>query len=61
MELRAWLTERGVDTDADRDWAQLVDKAFGHFVEPGLIEPTIVYDYPIELSRSRVPPTTIHC
>ena len=50
VELRAWLTERGVDTDADRGWAQLVDKAFSHFVEPELIQPTIVYDYPVELS-----------
>jgi lysyl-tRNA synthetase class 2 len=50
VELRAWLNERGVDTDADRDWAQLVDKAFSHFVEPELIQPTIVFDYPIELS-----------
>jgi len=49
-ELRAWLTERGVDTSQDRTWAQLVDHAFSHFVEPGLIEPTIVHDYPVELS-----------
>ncbi len=49
-ELRAWLTERGVDTEADKDWPQLVDHAFGHFVEPGLIEPTIVYGHPVELS-----------
>jgi len=49
-ELRALLSERGVDTEADTDWAQLVDKAFSHFVEPELIQPTIVYDYPIELS-----------
>jgi lysyl-tRNA synthetase, class II len=49
-ELRAQLTERGVDASADRDWAQLVDHAFSHFVEPALIEPTIVHDYPIELS-----------
>jgi lysyl-tRNA synthetase class 2 len=49
-ELRAWLTERGVDTEADKDWAQLVDHAFGHFVEPSLIEPTIVYGHPVELS-----------
>lgn len=49
-ELRAWLTERGVDTEGDRDWAQLIDKAFSHFVEPGLIQPTIVHDYPIEIS-----------
>jgi len=50
VALRSWLNERGVDTAADRDWAQLVDKAFSHFVEPELIQPTIVYDYPIELS-----------
>ena len=50
VELRARLNERGVDTEADRDWAQLVDKAFSHFVEPELIQPTIVYDYPIEIS-----------
>ncbi|MCZ7588580.1 MAG: lysine--tRNA ligase [Gaiella sp.] len=49
-ELRAWLTERGVDTEADRDWTQLVDHAFSHYVEPGLIQPTIVHDYPVELS-----------
>jgi lysyl-tRNA synthetase, class II len=49
-ELRAWLAERGVDTTADKDWIQLVDHAFSHFVEPALIEPTIVRDYPVELS-----------
>jgi lysyl-tRNA synthetase class 2 len=49
-ELRAWLSERGVDTHADKDWAQLVDHAFGHFVEPSLIEPTIVFGHPVELS-----------
>jgi lysyl-tRNA synthetase, class II len=49
-ELRAWLTEKGVDTGADKDWPQLVDHAFGHFVEPSLIEPTIVYGHPVELS-----------
>jgi lysyl-tRNA synthetase class 2 len=49
-ELRARLTEREVDTNADRDWTQLIDHAFSHVVEPELIQPTIVYDYPIELS-----------
>jgi len=49
-ELRAALEERGVDTSADKDWPQLVDHAFSHFVEPELIEPTIVHDYPVELS-----------
>src|SRR5918996_505915 len=49
-ELRASLEERGVDTAADKDWPQLVDHAFSHFVEPNLVQPTIVHDYPIELS-----------
>jgi lysyl-tRNA synthetase class 2 len=49
-QLRAWLEERGVETAQDRDWSQLVDHAFSHFVEPSLIQPTIIYDYPIELS-----------
>ena len=49
-ELRAALEARGVDVRADKDWPQLVDHAFSHFVEPGLISPTIVHDYPIELS-----------
>jgi lysyl-tRNA synthetase class 2 len=50
VELRAWLTERGVDTEADKDWTQLVDHAFSHFAEPSLVEPTMVFDYPVELS-----------
>jgi lysyl-tRNA synthetase class 2 len=49
-ELRARLNERDVETSADRTWAQLVDHALSHFVEPRLVEPTILYDYPVELS-----------
>jgi lysyl-tRNA synthetase class 2 len=49
-ELRKRLDERGVDTSADKDWAQLVDHALSNFVEPELIEPTILQDYPFELS-----------
>ena len=30
--------------------AQLVDHALSHFVEPELIQPTILHDYPVELS-----------
>jgi lysyl-tRNA synthetase class 2 len=50
QELRRVLDKHGVDTKQDRSWAQLVDHAFSHFVEPELIEPTIVHDYPVELS-----------
>ena len=49
-ELRRRLAERDVDTSADRSWAQLVDHALSSFVEPALIEPTILHDYPLELS-----------
>jgi lysyl-tRNA synthetase class 2 len=49
-ELRRRLNERGVETKNDKTWSQLVDHAHSHFVEPSLIEPTILYDYPIELS-----------
>jgi lysyl-tRNA synthetase, class II len=49
-ELRQRLAARGVDTTHDRTWAQLVDHALSHFVEPELVQPTILYDYPIELS-----------
>src|SRR5689334_15848106 len=49
-ELRARLTEAGVDTGQDKTWAQLVDHAYAHFVEPELIQPTFVHDWPIELS-----------
>jgi lysyl-tRNA synthetase, class II len=49
-ELRRRLEERDVDTSADKSWAQLVDHALSSFVEPALIEPTILHDYPLELS-----------
>src|SRR5215212_1702487 len=49
-ELRRRLEERAVDTAADKSWAQLVDHALSSFVEPALIQPTIVHDYPVELS-----------
>jgi lysyl-tRNA synthetase, class II len=49
-ELRAKLNEAGVDTGRDRSWSQLVDHAYSHFVEPELVQPTFVYDWPLELS-----------
>jgi lysyl-tRNA synthetase class 2 len=49
-ELRAKLDAAGVDTTKDQTWTQLVDHAYSHFVEPDLIQPTFVYDWPIETS-----------
>jgi lysyl-tRNA synthetase class 2 len=49
-ELRRRLEDRNVDTSQDKTWSQLVDHAHSHFVEPDLIQPTILHDYPVELS-----------
>ncbi|HEY7149120.1 MAG TPA: lysine--tRNA ligase [Gaiellaceae bacterium] len=49
-ELRKRLEERNVDTSANDTWSKLIDHALSHFVEPELIEPTILHDYPVEVS-----------
>ena len=49
-ELRKRLEARNIDVSHDHTWAQLIDHALSTFVEPGLIQPTILHDYPIELS-----------
>ena len=49
-ELRAALDARGVETDADKDWTQLVDHASPTSSSRSLIQPTIVHDYPVEIS-----------
>ncbi len=49
-ELRSLLVGKGIDVSHDPTWPKLVDHALTAFVEPRLIQPTILYDYPIELS-----------
>ncbi|MGD8495151.1 MAG: lysine--tRNA ligase [Gemmatimonadales bacterium] len=48
-ELRSVLGER-VEDAAGLRRAQLLDEMFGAFAEPALVDPTIVFDYPIEMS-----------
>lgn len=56
-ELFKWDTDKlvqlaeklGISKD-DNDRASLLDKLFDHFVTPGLIQPSFVIDYPVELS-----------
>jgi lysyl-tRNA synthetase class 2 len=49
-ELRKLLEDKGVDTTNDKTWSLLVDHALTNYVEPRLIEPTFLYDYPVRLS-----------
>ena len=48
--LVAFLDAQGIDTSADRTWADAVDHLLSHFVEPALDRPTFLVDYPVELS-----------
>jgi lysyl-tRNA synthetase class 2 len=48
--LRAEMQAKGLAAPEDDDWAQLVDELIGKHVEPTLIEPTFLMDYPVQLS-----------
>ena len=48
--LRARVREKGLDPGDAPTWGQLVDQLFSEHVEPTLVQPTFVVDYPVELS-----------
>ncbi len=49
-EVAAVAQELGLETDEAMGTGKLIDEIFGAFVEPSLIQPTFVTDYPVELS-----------
>ena len=48
--LRAAMRERGLTPAEDSSWPQLADKLIGDIVEPRLVQPTFLLDYPIEMT-----------
>src|SRR5579859_675239 len=48
--LSAAMTARGVDHNPNESWGKLVEHLLATFVEPQLIQPTIIYDYPRDIS-----------
>ena len=48
--LRRAVRERGLDPGDAPTWGRLVDALLSEHVEPNLVQPTFLTDYPVELS-----------
>jgi lysyl-tRNA synthetase class 2 len=48
--LRERMRSLNIEIDPNYNWAKLVDELLKTFVRPKLIQPTIVYDYPVSMS-----------
>ena len=45
--LRDEMQRRNMEVDPAKDRGRLIDELLSSFVEPHLIQPTILYDYPL--------------
>jgi len=50
VSLQSRMLEMGMEVDPGKDRGRLIDELISIFVEPNLIQPTFLLDYPVEMS-----------
>ncbi len=50
LRLLAKIRSLNIEVDPQKNWAKLVDELLKTFVRPKLVQPTIVFDYPVSMS-----------
>ncbi len=50
ISLERAIREQGDSVEPNQTWGKLVEHLLGKYVEPNLIQPTIIYDYPRDIS-----------
>lgn len=60
--LRSAMREIGANAPDNATWGRLIDNLFGDYVEPNLIQPTFIMDYPVDISplAKRIPGDDFH-
>ncbi|UCG54514.1 MAG: lysine--tRNA ligase [Dehalococcoidia bacterium] len=48
--LRMKMCEKGLEVDPGKDWPKLIDELISVYLEPELIQPTFILDYPLSMS-----------
>ncbi|MCK4387583.1 MAG: lysine--tRNA ligase [Dehalococcoidia bacterium] len=48
--LRSRMAEMGMEVDPNKERGRLIDELISSFVEPNLVQPTFLLDYPVEMS-----------
>ena len=48
--LRAKMREMGVEVDPLKNWPRLVDELIATFLEPNIVQPAFIVDYPVSMS-----------